>query len=466
MWCKFSLVSKSIEAAHRMNKTTFRKTLGIPHLLRVLRQDFEAIPEIRARCKTPLSDHLMSGLALFVLKYPSLLQFDQNRFCQQTQTNLKTLYGVAHIPSDTQLRARLDDVNPKDLRSAFTRLFNLLQRSKVLEKFSYSINESIQTKTTEKPQHYFLLSIDGTQFFSSSKVHCENCCEKNHRNGKTTYYHQMLSAAIVHPNQSIVFPLAPEPIQQQDGETKNDCERNAAKRLLADIRREHPHLKLIVVEDGIASNGPHINQLKSLNYNFILGAKPKDHKVLFETIETSPETAFYTWTDDKKIEHAFQYLNNTPLNATHANLNINFFKYQETHPSGKVQNFSWVTHLPLSQETLMALMRAARSRWKIENETFNTLKNQSYHFEHNFGHGHAHLANVMANLMFLGFFIDQIQFICCRKFQRALKKAKSKVQLWQQLRAAWFCFLLPDWETYYEGISEGLKPIVIPINSS
>jgi hypothetical protein len=47
-----------------------------------------------------------------------------------------------------------------------------------------------------------------------------------------------------------VFPLAPEPILKQDGARKNDCERNAAKRLLTDLRREHPHLKLIVVEDG------------------------------------------------------------------------------------------------------------------------------------------------------------------------------------------------------------------------
>ena len=275
----------------------------------------------------------------------------------------------------------------------------------------------------------------------------------------------MLSAAIVNPNQSVVFPLAPEPIQRQDGETKNDCERNAAKRLLAAIRREHPRAKFIVVEDGLASNGPHIELLKDLNYSFILGAKPKDHKKLFEAVETSKETKTYLYSDNKKVKHTFRYLNAVPLNESHA-IQVNFIEYWETLPSGKIQHFSWVTNFFITEENLMNLMRAGRARWKIENETFNTLKNQGYHFEHNFGHGQEHLANVMANLMFIAFFIDQIQFTCSPGFQRAFKKAKSKVRLWQKLRASWDCFLIPDWETYYSGISDGLRPIVIPVDTS
>ena len=79
---------------------------------------------------------------------------------------------------------------------------------------------------------------------------------KEHKSGVVTYEHQMFGAVIVHPELEEVIPLAPEPIQKQDGSSKNDCERNAARRLLAKIRCEHPHLKLIVVKDGLASNGP------------------------------------------------------------------------------------------------------------------------------------------------------------------------------------------------------------------
>ena len=126
---------------------------------------------------------------------------------------------MARAPSDTALRERLDEVDPRALRRAFTRLFHVLQRGGGLEGF------------TTLDGHY-LLSVDGTGYFSSSRVHCASCCEKHHRDGRTTYYHQMLGAVVVHPKQREVFVLAPEPIVKGDGATKNDCERTAAKRLL------------------------------------------------------------------------------------------------------------------------------------------------------------------------------------------------------------------------------------------
>ena len=85
----------------------------------------------------------------------------------------------------------------------------------------------------------------------------------------------------MHPDHKEVIPLAPEPIQKQDGSSKNDCERNAAKRLLGKIRQEHPRLKLLVVEHGLASNAPHIRDLFKLRMHFILVVKPGDHAVLF-----------------------------------------------------------------------------------------------------------------------------------------------------------------------------------------
>ena len=91
----------------------------------------------------------------------------------------------------------------------------------------------------------------------------------------------MLGAAIIHPDLKEVPPLVPEPIRKDDGATKNDCERNASKRPVGDIRREHPHMKAIIVEDGLASNGPHIGTLIENDFRFILGAKPGDRKLPF-----------------------------------------------------------------------------------------------------------------------------------------------------------------------------------------
>ena len=165
---------------------SFRKSLCAPELLKAVRQCFEGIPDPIASRGITQIDCLMSGLAVFGLKYPSLLQFDQNQNEPLIQANLHALYGVTRAPSDTTLRERLDAVDPELLRDAYKRLFALMQRGKGLEGFSYL-------------DDHYLLSIDGTGYFSSEQVHCDQCCEKHHRDGRITYYHQMLGAVLVHP---------------------------------------------------------------------------------------------------------------------------------------------------------------------------------------------------------------------------------------------------------------------------
>ena len=241
-----------------------RKHLSADALHSLILARFAQIPDGRQNSSgIPLADALMSAFAMFSLKDPSLLAFDARR----NDENMKRLYGIGQIPSDTQMRAILDEVDPLTLRPVFNDVFRQLQRGKALEPFAF--------------HGAYLLCLDGTGYFSSAKIHCSCCLEKvDRKTGETTYAHQMLGAAVVHPDRKEVIPLAPEPIVKQDGKTKNDCERNASCRLLRRIRQEHPHLKLIVVEDGLASNAPHIRELQRLGMHFILGAKPGDHEFL------------------------------------------------------------------------------------------------------------------------------------------------------------------------------------------
>ena len=304
--------------------------------------------------------------------------------------------------------------------------------------------------------------MDGTGYFSSSSVHCKHCCETHHRDGRITYYHQLLGAVLVHPEQREVFPLAPEPIRKGDGAKKNDCERNAAKRLLEDVRREHPHLKLIVVEDALASNGPHIELLKALDMRFLLGAKPGDHAHLFQWVDTTPATRTLETTDEAGVRHRFRYLNGAPRNDAHFELEVNFLEYWELKPNGKQRHFSWVTDLPIDEFNVLEWMRAGRARWRIENETFNTLKNQGYHFEHNFGHGEQRLSTVFAYRMMLAFLIDQIQQRSCRLFRAARAKAGRAAYFREQLRGVFLQFIVPDWETLYRALAFGHRsPLVL-----
>jgi len=425
-----------------------RNSLSASALINAVHQKFSKIPEIRqfgTNTFIPLREHLMSGLAVFGLKFPSLLQYDRERKKPPIEENLKTLYHVKTPPSDTYLRERLDEVDPISLRPTFKKLFAQLQRGKCLERFEFL-------------KGHYLLSIDGTGEFSSPAVSCKHCCKKEHRNGKITYYHQMLGGCIVHPEQSNVIPLCPEMIQNMDGHDKNDCERNAAKRFIEHFRREHPHLKIIVVQDGLASNGPHISSLEEKKMRYIIGAKPGDHGYLFEQAEKSDKAQYFEIQDDSGSFHQFRFINGISLNKSHPDLKVNFIEYRETRRNGKELNFSWVTNIPITEKNVYQLMRGGRARWKIENETFNTLKNLGYNFEHTYGHGKEYLASVFCTLMVLSFFIDQIQEIACHLFQLVREVAGTYRTLWERIRTFFQYFVTSSWEELYRLIARQAYP--------
>ena len=438
----------------KMTQNSFRKHLSMPGMLSEVRKCFDNVPDLVVSRGITQSDCLMTGLAVFSLKMTSMLSFDQKIRLDESSVpaqNFRSLFGVDRIPSDTRVRERLDDVDPRSIRPAFKNIFASMQRGKVLENW------------TMLGGHY-LIAIDGTGIRSSHKVKCEKCCVKNHRNGSTTYFHQMLGAAMIHPDHSVVLPLAPEPIRKEDGAKKNDCERNAAKRLLDDLRRDHPRLKAIIVEDALASNAPHITYLKNKGFRYILGAKPGDHKLLFSRFEASESKKSWKTRDKKtgNVQH-FEWDNGLPLNNANSDLKVNMLKYKETDKKGETTKFSWVTDLPLNRNSVMPVMRAGRRRWAIENELFNAMKERNeYNIEHNYGHGKNHLADVFPTLTMLAFLIDQVQLLCCGLFQKARDYQKRKIYLWERIRSLLLNFRIRDWRTFYLAMSRKIsKPELV-----
>jgi hypothetical protein len=390
-----------------------------------------------------MADTLMSAFAMFSLKDPSLLAFDERR---KTDGNLKRVYGLEEVPCDTQMRTTLDEVEPNAIKPLFKDVFRELQRGKVLEEFVFL-------------EGGYLLSLDGTGYFSSKKIHCDSCLEKvNKKTGEVTYYHQMLGAAIVHPDLKGVIPLAPEPIIKQDGETKNDCERNAAKRFFEQLRQDHPHLPLIVTEDALSSNAPHVRELEKHRLHYILGVKEGDHPFLFERVASAQQAGQTTELEVQGVgvKHQFRFLNQVPLNKSNQDLLVNFVEYWEIK-EGKTQHFCWITDFTVTPANMFQIMRGGRARWKIENETFNTLKNQGYHFEHNFGHGEKNLSVVFALLMMLAFLVDQAQQLACRLFQAVLNKESSRRSLWDHVRALFFSLEFDSMESIYKALLYGYQ---------
>lgn len=412
-------------------------------LLKVVRNGFEQIADHRAaNARISLSDALMSGFGMFSLKDSSLLEFEERR---TTDQNLKQIYGLKDVPSDTQMRTILDPVSPAEIKPIFKAVYQVVEQNGVLAAMKYL--------------GHYLVSVDGSGYFSSQKIHCASCLErKNSRTGEITYHHQLLAGAIVHPDRETVIPLAPEPIIKQDGTQKNDCERNAAKRFMAQLRADHPDEPFIITEDALSANTPHLKELKKHNLHFILGIKAGDHAFLFDHVEQARQAGQTTDYEVTRqgVTHRFRFINQVPLNASNQDVLVNFIEYWEIK-GDKVQHFCWITDLTVTKINVFDLMRGGRARWKIENETFNTLKNQGYHFEHNYGHGQQNLSVNFALLMLLAFLVDQVQQLAFPLFQAVLKKERSRKRLWQHLRALFYTLEFAAWEDIFRALLYGYK---------
>lgn len=444
--------ANAIQLIAATNGRAVRKNLNADALIKAIQADFREVTDHRAdNARISLDDALMSAFAMFHLKAPSLLAFDKRR--REEPENLHTVYGITNIPCDSQMRDILDEVELPSLRAPFRSAFRQLQRGKDLENMTILGG-------------HFLASGDGTGFYSSAKVSSPYCLKKTHSNGIEMYYQQMYAAALVHPDRKAVIPLFPEMIIKQDGSDKNDCERNAARRFYEAFRREHPHLKTIVTEDALSSNAPHIQDLKRLDLRFILGVKPGDHQFLFSQVDQAIKQRRVTEfecpdSDDPEKLHYFRFINQVPLNQANQDLLVNFLEYWQVDKNNRVTKFSWVTDLTITNDNAFEIMRAGRARWKIENETFNTLKNQGYNLGHSYGLGNKNLSAVFTILMMLAFLVDQVQQISCWLFQAAWKKAETKRELWEHVRSIFRLFRVDSMETIYRAIVFGPAGYII-----
>lgn len=424
-----------------------RRGLSADALHQTLRRRFEDVPDTRrqASCDYSMADTLMSAFAMFATKEPSMLAYQDHH----RELHIEKPFQIAAVPSDTQMREILDGIDVEPINECFADLFWEVQRAGELKKWLFD-------------GKYYLLAIDGSGYFCSDKISCPQCLVRK-KAGRDQYYHQVVAAVLVHPDTKEVLPLAVEPIVRGDGDTKNDCERSATGRLIKRVRKQHPKLNLLVIQDGLSSNAPHIADLKSAKMHFMLGAKPGDHEHLFQQIvdamdrgEVRVERARVS-KGKTCFESQTQYIEDLELNKSSANIKVNFLQRHEFDcDSGEaIRCFSWVTDLDLGPKSLDLYQRAGRSRWRVENETFNTLKNQGYDLEHNYGHGKVNLSTVLALLMFLAFTVDQIQEACCGLFGAAMQRSGRRIRLWESLRSHLRHFEFSDFAELYRAIATG-----------
>lgn len=415
-----------------------KKHLSFCALRKLLSARVSKFNDTRQETKVEYSLHdcCQSAFAMMFFQDPSLNAF-QNRLQEKQQlNNLKTMFNVTDIPKSTQLRSALDDIPSTEIEGLFSDFFRPVQRAKQLELFEFMDGQ-------------YLIPLDGVQYFSSNKISCD-CCLTKKTNKTTAYYHQVVSAAIVCPGIKQVIALAPEPIQNSDGNTKQDCEINAGKRIVNKIRLTHPKLKIIITGDGLYSKQPFIDELKKNHMSFILVAKPTDHTLLyqwFSEFHQMGETQQLEFRDQKGRRHLYEWANDIPLNGSKDADNVNYFEYSIFKDDKISYHNSWVTDITITKGNIVELVKGGRARWKIENEAFNTLKNQGYHLEHNFGHGDKYLAYNLLLFNFLAFLMHQIFELSDRLYQKCRSKFTSRKEYWNQLRCTIRILIFPSFES-------------------
>jgi Transposase DDE domain len=425
----------------------------VDSLILSLKTAFGTVKEHRYKnAQTPLADYLQSGFAMFHLKDPSLHHYRIN--FKEREANLSRIYGIDTLHSDSAMREAIDGIDPKDLQKCFKVPLQML-------------NEMGITKEYKVLGKYNCLLIDGTEHYCTctSDAPCEQCLTKVHRNKKgevtkTTYHHQALGCVMAHPEHKEVFPIVSEAIVKQDGETKNDCELNAAKRLMPLIREALPQsdYELLVVLDALYPNGPFIRTLNKHNLRYVIGIKEGFVCVQVEDLRKKNALHEYEWENASGEKCVARYYEGLILNGENQDILVNYFEYEQFDKKGvRTYSNSWVTDLPVNKDNVQELVKVGRSRWKIENETFNTLKNQGYHLEHSYGHGTKNLATNFMLLTFLAFLVDQIAQKLDDSFKKALAYCKTKKNLWEKVRHVFDLLPCMSMDVIYRFISKELK---------
>ena len=392
----------------------------------------------------------LAAFSPFFMQCPSFLSH-QRQMCAgigHGRSNCQTLLGMEHIPSDNHIRAMLDDVEPSSLFEPFDDALAALETAGALPSLT-----SLGGHT--------LIALDGTQYFCSNKLSCRNCSTRKHANGQIDYFHTVVAASIVKPGKTWVLPLRPEFVEPQQGYDKQDCESRAARRWLALNASRYCRLNPVYLGDDIYSKQPVCEEVLAAGAHFLFVCKPDSHKTIAEYL-----TGVEVPSRSRKIKRGKKYFNYTwrwmlglPIRDGKDALDINWLEITIRDSNGKTNyRNSFITDLPVGADNVEHLAAAARARWKIENETFNTLKTKGYNLEHNFGHGKNNLSAVLVTFNLIAFAIHLAAELAETEWKAAIEIAGSRVRFFDNLRALTAYILFPSWDSLLKTLAFQLPP--------
>lgn len=439
-----------------LQSLTFEAVVGL------LRTHFSGLAETtdKRRADYQLGDILLSGFAMFFFQEPSLLQVQARLLRKKGRCNLQTMFGVAAVPKDSQMRERLDDVAPESVRVLLPVLFEKIRRCGWAKEW---VNERSDGSCAGS---YYVMALDGTDYFSSEAISCGQCLVRKDNSGKLHYRHTVVAATLVKGGSHRVLPLDAELCCPQDGSEKQDCELNVGKRLIRRVRQEHPHVRLIATGDDLYSHVPFIEECVSARLHYVLVAKPTSHKELFAWVEELDELKECEQVKRsvgpacQRRSYQARIAREVPLRAD-GEVRVTFVEVWERDKEGKqTYHNSFVTDLEVTAGNVSEIVRVGRAKWKIENEQFNVQKNHGYHLTHNFGHGQKNLSAVFYYLNLVAYLTHLILSRGDRLLQRCREAISRREEMWNVIRTMMNYVVWESWRQMLEYIlDDELKPL-------
>jgi len=430
-----------------------RQAISFDGMVQLLRDTVCLFPDKRTglNARYSIEDIGLSAFSLFFTQSPSFLAFQKSMQKNKGINNAQSLFGIDKIPCDNHIRDMLDVVVPETVFPVFTSIVDALDAVGHLDTFrSYNNN--------------LLCALDGTNYFSSKAIHCDNCSTQDHQNGTTTYSHTAITPVFLKPGHNRVISLPPEFITPQDGHDKQDCENAGAKRWLDQFAPLYAKRGVTILGDDLYCKQPLCELILEHCLSFILVCKPDSHKTLYEWVEEldglegGESVIERRWTGSTHRIDTYRFVNGVPLRDGEKALMVNWCELTTTMPDGTVAyKNAFATDFDISKSNVKQIVADGRARWKIENENNNTLKNNGYHLEHNFGHREKYLSQLMLTLNLLAFLFHTVLDTSDGKYGVIRSNLPTRQTFFDDIRALTRYIYFESWGKLLDFMLRGLE---------
>jgi len=437
------------------------KPLSLSKITAHLRESWQKLPDFRKpnnNMRYAIADAAMSAFSVFFMQSPSFLAHQREMRQRKRNDNGRTLFGIEQMPSDNQLRNLLDPVTPDYLHEDYAWVIDEMEKAGHLGPFRCY-------------QGTYLIAQDGLTYHSSTQIHCPNCSQRKDNQGEVHYYHSAIAPVMVKPGSPHVLPLPPEFIVPQDGHEKQDCEREAAKRWLARHQHRYAPGSVTYLGDDLYDNEPLCRSIvEEYQQFFLFVCKPDSHVALYRELDLLAKidgvktVTQRLWNGRHAEIHTYRFAHQVPLRAGADAMQVNWCELTISHEQTGAILFhnAWATNHAISTQAVAATAEAGRTRWKVENESINVLKNHGYNLEHNFGHGEQHLSTLLFSLNLLAFLIHTAQHLTNDAYRLLRDTLAVRRTFFNDLKALTRYIVFDSWDALFSFMLDGLQLSIPP----